>query len=704
MAKSPRGLAYKDRFVWYLLEILSDRFDDVPALPELPFTDMTSRVPLVYRVNQREYTDILSAIQTGADLAFPEKAHELELIWALPSDYEPEEDFCLDYQTDDSSIISFDPQDPHTEPDVVPPGYLLSPFWVVEDVLPEFLPDWFAELITDIIEAFTGYEDDDVLCTIGSIPLPYDIGDLLAVLTDGLPRFTIEVDGAGTLEMHLLSVPLGGRLLVSVDIEFNPIDIIEGLFTEGFNLIELERDYSSTPPEFDVTHIEEIILESTGAHVIYCTFIPVLDLDAFPVKFGGGIRKIVWCPDAEPDEECEECPPEPTIPEIIADDTYFETEYVPVVFGEFYSATVAQAAAQAAIYDDTPQSVAPDVPVAAPNDVQKNALCYAVNRFVELYSSQKLCLIQSQNFIESLLSDFANAANDFYNTAAALMLPFYSANIFSCFVDDSAAMAALVDPAAIEELACYLYEELKTVAMSQANFDAAILDAATTLTGNAQDIACLMQNDSSEDIFIAFLLGYNIAIERQNAGDDLECPCETDTYWMQVFDFSLGKQDWIPAISASQPIAEHLGSYWSNKTSNPPNYAGCGIAYHFDLAYVIKACGVEMTTLGFTGVGSDSLRTAGWQYFPPGAGSERLTGSQAFLTTSGFETRNHYDAAETLSSEGYQVAIANAGVPSGSNYSYINRIVLYGLPNGASKPPGSVWVSAVPVSPNPLFP
>ena len=76
-----RELEYKDRFVLYLQQTLSDRFDTEADFPTLPFTDLTTRHTLTIDVNAREYTQILSAIMTGGDLAFPDIAHELELIW-----------------------------------------------------------------------------------------------------------------------------------------------------------------------------------------------------------------------------------------------------------------------------------------------------------------------------------------------------------------------------------------------------------------------------------------------------------------------------------------------------------------------------------------------------------------------------------------------------------------------------------------------
>jgi hypothetical protein len=626
------------------------------------------------------------------------QAFASELMYRLmnPVDCaEQEIDNCLEY-ANNVTFLSYSPQNPHTEPDVIPAGYPNSPFFKFGSIIPDSLPDWLEDFVEDWATEMTGYEPDDVLTVINSFPLFASWED---ILTSGLPRITLEFSGVGIVQIRLLLVPFGSRAIITVDVEPNIADIISNIFEGNVRSIELERDFSSIPLETDIDHIEEIVLTEDIEHTIYITFLPVVDITLLPLKYGGGIRSVTFCGEFAFAEA-----PIADIPTIIADDTYFETEYVPVVFGEFYSATVAQAAAQAAIYDDTPQSVAPDVPVAAPNAVEKNALCYAVNRFVELYSSQKLCLIQSQNFLETFFHELAGAANNFYNTLSNLMLPFYSANIFSCFVDDTAAMAALVDAAAIEELACFIYEELKTVAMSQANFDAAILDAATTLTGNAQDIACLMQNDSSEDIFIAFLLGYNIAIERQNDGDDLECPCETDTYWMKVYDFALGAHGWTGVVSGTTLTSAHVGDRFSGVGTQ----SGCLVRLNsFGDDYIIRACGVAIEALGFTGVGSDSIRTAGWSTENV-SGTERLTGSVSALTQATVDAQGgifeHRDIAEGLSSESYQVAAQNSGTKSGSNYTDILKIVLYGLPNAGQKPPGSVWVSGVPASPLPLFP
>jgi len=203
-----------------------------------------------------------------------------------------------------------------------------------------------------------------------------------------------------------------------------------------------------------------------------------------------------------------------TIEELLADDDFFNDEYLPATFGEYFSATTANEAAQSIAYDGTPQSIAPDAPTGVPNAIEKNALCAAVHRFVTLYASTKLCLIQSKNFLGIDWSKLAEAANELYNSVVDLISPIYSPNIFSCFVSDAAAITALQNDAAIEELACHIYDYLKTLTMSQSNFDDAITDAATTLTGDAGDIACLMLNDNNLSVYINMLESYQVALQQ----------------------------------------------------------------------------------------------------------------------------------------------------------------------------------------------
>jgi hypothetical protein len=700
-----RKLAYRDRYVKYIIQTLSDRFDLEPDFPTLPFVDLSSRVPLVYRVNAREYTQILSAIMTGGDLAFPDIAHELELIWTYPDLFEPEEDTCLDYETSDSTIIHFEPQDPWLEPDFIPEAYIMPPFWVVGGLVPEFLPDWFADLIDDIIEEFTGYLPTDVLCTIGSLPISLDIEGILDLLENGLPRFTITVEGAGHVELHLLQVPLGGRLLVSTDVEFDIMDIINGIVTDGFNLIELERDFSSTPPEIDATHIEEIILDTSGTHTIYCTFLPVLDLDAFPVKFGGGIRKIVWCADAIPDEECPEC----DIETVLEDTEFLTTEYLPTQFGDYATDTATEITELETAYDGTPQSVAPDVPAAAPNVVEKNALCYAIAHFADLYASQKLCSIQSKNFLQMSWTRISNAANFVWNSGATLLAGSISVGLFDCLVSDDDAITALSDTGAAEELGCFLYDELKGGSMSQTAFEDALEAAVTGLTGNAQSIACLMQGDADLATYLMFLKAYNIALLRQIAGDDLPCPCETPlTYWMLYKDFRNGDK------CGTYPVVWNGGGndgHWAGNgwQFNPSAATTLNVAFGFDLggSFVVRAFGERAerqisdgngtndTSINFMFLGDNGTGTS----FQMNTNGIAISGANVevgvFAALNVTENRSIHHRARCQQAASDSAARLR-----------VHQMVYWGLPDGSgNKPPGSVWAgNTLPATIAGLFP
>lgn len=69
-----RPLAYKDKWVWQLTEIVSESINP-DALATFP--DQTTQVELTISLNQLEYTRILSALCVGAELAFPTKAQQI---------------------------------------------------------------------------------------------------------------------------------------------------------------------------------------------------------------------------------------------------------------------------------------------------------------------------------------------------------------------------------------------------------------------------------------------------------------------------------------------------------------------------------------------------------------------------------------------------------------------------------------------------
>lgn len=82
MAESPRQLAFKDRFVWELEQAVLPRFDEFnDFVDRYVFPDLTTPQPLVLYLSQREFTQLYSAVLTGADLSYPNQSHDVEYLF-----------------------------------------------------------------------------------------------------------------------------------------------------------------------------------------------------------------------------------------------------------------------------------------------------------------------------------------------------------------------------------------------------------------------------------------------------------------------------------------------------------------------------------------------------------------------------------------------------------------------------------------------
>lgn len=170
---------------------------------------------------------------------------------------------CIDYPPY-SPIISYAPQDPFRQPDVIPDGYIAPAFYVVQNDLIELL--------------FEGVQVGDVLSGYLSLPV------LTPALGQGLARFRVNLIGSGTVELHLINIPNGGVALVTHD--DNPLTAI---------VIELNKDYVQLPPETLGVVIHERTFETGGLHHIDVTFLPRFNDEAIFIGYGGGIRKVVLC-------------------------------------------------------------------------------------------------------------------------------------------------------------------------------------------------------------------------------------------------------------------------------------------------------------------------------------------------------------------------------------------------------------------------
>lgn len=207
----------------------------------------------------------------------------------------------------------------------IPAGYLTTPFRQIQLDVPDVI-EWLIGLFGTSWQAITGLQNGDVFTWFGCFPITANIAE---ALTAGLPRIHFEFSGTGQVEIHWLNVPAGGNVLISID--GSPREVIE-----------LNRDLPSL--ESNSITITEYEFETPGNHYIDCTFLPIVDVDQVPIRFGGGLRKIVLCGFDEiapsedsmklrqkPDEPCilqqyqngnwidvydfSLCPPDITIPE-----------------------------------------------------------------------------------------------------------------------------------------------------------------------------------------------------------------------------------------------------------------------------------------------------------------------------------------------------------------------------------------------------
>jgi hypothetical protein len=228
----------------------------------------------------------LSAMYDGEDaltaLMFPEDCQEqVEIPY----------NSCGDVFMPDSPFISWAPNDPFLDPFGIPIGYQNPPWVNLSRVVPG----------TQLI----GLEETDIITTmlqIIGLYTPTSIVDfLLHIILTGFPRFTIHVVGSGTVELHLLKVPFGGRALVNLDNSLTnnklvPVTSVEvtdvGSYLSQF-LSFIGQGVSGT---LFVEEIIEVEIEGDGEHDIHVTMLPNVSGNQL-FGFGGGLRSVNFCGD-----------------------------------------------------------------------------------------------------------------------------------------------------------------------------------------------------------------------------------------------------------------------------------------------------------------------------------------------------------------------------------------------------------------------
>lgn len=232
---------------------------------------MTGAKTVVEQWRNRTITPLIEALATGTGLC---------------QDLDGE---CLAYPPF-ASFISYFPQNPYTEPDLIPEGFEQPPFFVNGKDPSHDLPN---------------YNRGDVLLDFGSINIEpsWDL--------EKTPRIELCLEGSGVAEIHFLNIVQGGVAIVSLD---NPVDlgdIIAGIIGDGIDSIDLNQDIISLPPETAEEIIIEIEVPTEGEHILYIYFLPTVNDSLIPLAFGGGLREISLCGNLRP---CGVPPPEPPPP------------------------------------------------------------------------------------------------------------------------------------------------------------------------------------------------------------------------------------------------------------------------------------------------------------------------------------------------------------------------------------------------------
>lgn len=169
---------------------------------------------------------------------------------------------CVTYPMS-ASFISYYPQNPYTEPGVVPDWYSVTPFVLID---------------SDLAATLTGTMIGDVVALTGAFPNPD------AVAEHGLSAIHLEFTGEGVIELHFVTLIAGGTAAVTVD--------DDGL---GTRYVDLNADVIAVPPETPGETIEEFTITGTGAHHIDIRFAPTIDDSITVLRYGGGMRSVVLC-------------------------------------------------------------------------------------------------------------------------------------------------------------------------------------------------------------------------------------------------------------------------------------------------------------------------------------------------------------------------------------------------------------------------
>lgn len=232
---------------------------------------------VVLKLTEQEWTELLSSAWWGAMFAYPEKYLQIvtNLLKGIHCPPVLEEQDCYEYPTY-AGFFRYSPMNPYIQPGEIPDGYETQPF-LVNGENGNNIPN---------------YEHFDVIVPSGAITLDLDWFDTIA---GQLPTIEVMVQGEGKAFIKMLTLAGGGLAVITVDNPPDLVDIIAGIVTSADNIIDLNQDLVSLPPETAQELIFTLDIVGTGLHTIYIVFLPILDDSLIPIRFGGGFRGVQLC-------------------------------------------------------------------------------------------------------------------------------------------------------------------------------------------------------------------------------------------------------------------------------------------------------------------------------------------------------------------------------------------------------------------------
>lgn len=462
------------------------------ALDSLP--DGVFIVPVC--TTRERFEKITNALWQGA---FPVNVaesydHLVDWLEAIPRiragcEYDPT-DACNVIALNDPRI-TWHPESPYDVGAEVPEGYLHHPWTIVTNsIIDQIVLQWGL-----------GYKAGDVLTDFQKIPAGESWEN---ILSDGyliFPRFRInDLEGNGTVKLHLLNIPQGGRAWILVD-DVIYLDLPKNKF------VELDTDLTSFPPETNAEVIIEIEIEGVGTHHLDVVYIPAMDVAFIPLFFGGGVRAIELCGFGMP--LIDPCCPDQT--DILLKIFQQNNTYMSFVTNLLYDGVAPESFAP-----DAPENYDSDTDDTNP-DARLRALCAAVTRYV-------------YNVLSAVVQ--ANADSDAVGDILEQFPPFGIVLGLVDFAVDVAgdALAGLMgDTAAINDVICHMLGNLNGQPTTQEAFRDSVDPGAFTVLSNQWQIAIMIDvANASQANWRAFVSMLPEIYDTVAGGGAVDCPCDCE--------------------------------------------------------------------------------------------------------------------------------------------------------------------------------